>query len=84
MKALEAAGTEQHDARMLATTVADPVAMNRRDLDRRIGAADNHVLSDAVAELTARTEHAASRTDKGIGNAIPCPERMWYRKPAGS
>ena len=53
-----------HDARMLATMVADPGEMSRRDLDRWANATDNYVLSDAVAELAARTEHFDSRADK--------------------
>ena len=57
-----------HDARMLATMVADPTAMSRRDLDSWISAADNYVLSDAVAELTARTAHLDSRADKWIAS----------------
>ena len=57
-----------HDARMLATMVADPQAMSRRDLDRWIAAADNYVLSDAVAELAARTDHLDSRADKWISS----------------
>lgn len=61
-------GDGNHDARMLATMVADPAAMRRRDLDRWVGATDNYVLSDAVAELTARTEHLDSRAEKWIGS----------------
>lgn len=55
-----------HDARMLATMVADPSAMSRRDLDGWVDATDNYVLSDAVAELAARTEHLDSRADKWV------------------
>lgn len=55
-----------HDARMLATMVADPDAMSRRDLDAWVAATDNYVLSDAVAELAARTAHLDSRADKWI------------------
>ena len=57
-----------HDARMLATMVADPAAMSRRDLDTWVNATDNYVLSDAVAELTARTAHLDSRADKWIAS----------------
>lgn len=58
--------SRNHDARMLATMVADPEAMSRRDLDSWISAADNYVLSDAVAELAGRTTHLDSRADKWI------------------
>ena len=57
-----------HDARMLATMVADPAAMSRRDLDSWISAADNYVLSDSVAELAARTTHLDSRANKWIAS----------------
>ena len=57
-----------HDARMLATMVADPAAMSRRDLDTWVNATDNYVLSDAVAELAARTDHLDSRAEKWIGS----------------
>ena len=60
--------TENHDARMLATLVADPAAMTRRDLDRWVNATDNYVLSDAVATLAGSTDHVASRAAKWIGS----------------
>lgn len=58
--------TGNHDARMLATLVADPAEMGRRDLDRWVAATDNYVLSDAVATLAAQTDHVASRADKWV------------------
>ncbi len=58
--------TGNHDARMLATMVADPAAMSKSDLDTWIRAADNYVLSDAVADLAAKTTHRDSRADKWI------------------
>jgi 3-methyladenine DNA glycosylase AlkD len=58
--------TGNHDARMLATMVADPARMGRRELDSWIREVDNYVLADAVSDLTARTEHLTSRADKWI------------------
>lgn len=56
--------TGNHDARMLATMVADPAQLGRRELDAWVRGVDNYPLSDAVADLTARTAHIDSRADK--------------------
>ncbi len=56
--------TGNHDARMLATMVAEPARMGRRELDAWIRPVDNYVLSDAVADLVARTAHVDSRAEK--------------------
>jgi 3-methyladenine DNA glycosylase AlkD len=47
-----------HDARVLATRIADPARATPRELARLLADTDNYVLCDAVAALIARTRHA--------------------------
>jgi len=47
-----------HDARILATLVADPEAMTLEDLEAWHADVTNHVLNDAVSGLAARTTFA--------------------------
>ena len=56
--------TGNHDARMLATMVADPDRLGRRELDAWVRDVDNYVLSDALGGLVGRTTHRDSRADK--------------------
>lgn len=44
-----------HDARVLATRVADPEKLEERDFERWLGDVDNYILDDAVASLAARS-----------------------------
>jgi len=46
--------TANHDARMLATLVANPVYMNAATVDRWARDADNHLLTGAVSEIAAQ------------------------------
>lgn len=62
--------TGNHDARVLATMIVDPKRLTSRELDGWIGAADNHVLNDAVSGVAAKTPHARKKADawrKGKG-----------------
>jgi 3-methyladenine DNA glycosylase AlkD len=59
---LWASGT--HDARILATMIADPAAMTGSELDKWIGDVDNYVLADAVAGLASRTPVARKKMEK--------------------
>jgi 3-methyladenine DNA glycosylase AlkD len=52
-----------HDARVLATKIADADALTVGQLNAWLKAADNHVLSDAVAEITSRSKLAKGRAD---------------------
>lgn len=52
--ALELWKTGNHDARMLATRIADPVQMNAATVDRWAREAGNYVITEAVAEIAAQ------------------------------
>ncbi|MGE0430667.1 MAG: DNA alkylation repair protein [Planctomycetota bacterium] len=51
-----------HDARVLATMVADPAAISAKTLQAWMGETPNRVLADAVARVAADSPHAASYT----------------------
>jgi len=52
-----------HDARILATKIADPARVSSRDLDRWVRDLDNYVISDAFSELAAQTPWARKRME---------------------
>ncbi|MEW6251608.1 MAG: DNA alkylation repair protein [Planctomycetota bacterium] len=56
--AAELWATGNHDARVLATRIADPAALDRRTLEAWAAGLDNYVLTDAFAVLAARTAAA--------------------------
>ena len=58
--------TGNHDARVLATMVADPARIKAGVIDRWVKAVDNALMLDAVAKLVARTSLARKRVDKWI------------------
>jgi len=53
--ALELWASANHDARVLATMIADPERLGARELGRWVKALDNYVLTDAFAKLAARS-----------------------------
>ena len=53
-----------HDARILATMIADPAATTGVELDRWIRDVDNYVLADAFAGLASRTPVARKKMEK--------------------
>jgi 3-methyladenine DNA glycosylase AlkD len=53
-----------HDARILATMIADPAAMTGSELDRWVADVDNYVLADALAGLASRTPVARKKMEK--------------------
>lgn len=55
--------TGNHDARVLATRVADPARLTIRQADAWARDCDNYVLVEAVADLVARSPIARSRAD---------------------
>ncbi|MGH7163143.1 MAG: DNA alkylation repair protein [Planctomycetota bacterium] len=57
-------GSGVHDARILATLVADPQACTAKDLDAWVGAAGYTLLADAVSVLAGKSPHAAKLADK--------------------
>ncbi len=56
--------TANHDARMLATMVADPVALTASELDQWVRQVDNYLLADSFSALVARSPQSASRIDR--------------------
>ena len=56
--------TGNHDARILATMIADPAAMKAATLDEWIKDCDNYVLTDAFARVAGLSPHVKSRADK--------------------
>jgi 3-methyladenine DNA glycosylase AlkD len=61
--ALELWKTENHDARILATMIADP-ALKSGELNRWMSDVENHVVADAVAGVIAHSRHGQSKADK--------------------
>ncbi len=58
--------TGNHDARVLATMIADPSALTKRAMDAWAKSIDNYVLADAFAALVAQSEHARDKADQWI------------------
>jgi 3-methyladenine DNA glycosylase AlkD len=55
-----------HDARVLATMVADPGKLTGRDLDAWVKELDNYVLTDAFSGLAGRSAAARKKLDRWI------------------
>ncbi len=55
--------TGNHDARILATMIADPKTIGRKQLDAWAKVADNYVLSDAIGRLVAKTPAARATAE---------------------
>ncbi len=66
--ALELWATGNHDARILATMIADPEQMKATTLDAWARDLDNYVITDAFAGLASRTPHAERRIEKWAGS----------------
>ncbi len=62
--ALELWDSGNHDARLLATMIADPEAMTAKTLDAWAGDLDCYPIADAFSGLAARTSFAQKRMDK--------------------
>ncbi len=62
--ALELWKTENHDARILATMIADPAALKAGELNRWMKDVEDHVVGDAVGGVIARSRHGKSKADK--------------------
>lgn len=56
-----------HDARVLATMIADPGEMGSRELDAWTRDLDNYVLTDSVSGLAARGPHARRKCEVWCG-----------------
>lgn len=55
-----------HDARILATCVADAEALSSAELDAWVRDLDNYVLTDALAKLAARRKDAVKLAEKHL------------------
>jgi hypothetical protein len=53
-----------HDARVLATMVADPQALGARELDDWSRELDNYVITDAFAGMVSKSTHALTKMEK--------------------
>ncbi|MCO6439286.1 MAG: DNA alkylation repair protein [Phycisphaerae bacterium] len=62
--ALELWATGNHDARILATKIADPDAMKRKELESWAKDLDSYVIVDAFSQLAAASPFARTLSDK--------------------
>ena len=53
--------TDNHDAHMLATMIADPQAMDADTLDKWVKDLDNYIIADSFASLVAKTPFASKK-----------------------
>jgi 3-methyladenine DNA glycosylase AlkD len=60
--------TGNHEARVLATMIAEPAAMTDAKLEEWVGQVDSYPLGDAVAELAAKTSTAVQRMNAWIAS----------------
>jgi 3-methyladenine DNA glycosylase AlkD len=58
-----------HDARVLATLIADPKRMTARELQAWVREVDSHILSDAIARIAGLSPAGAELTEKWIARA---------------
>jgi 3-methyladenine DNA glycosylase AlkD len=64
--ALELWATGNHDARVLATMIADPEAMDAKTLDAWVKTLNDYITTDVFAKLAACTSHARKKADRWI------------------
>lgn len=58
--------TGNHDARVLATLIADPTVMDANTLDAWLRALNDYITTDAFAKLAARTKWARKKADRWV------------------
>lgn len=56
--------TGNHDARVLATMVADPAALTDRQVQAWVKDLDNYVITDSFASLVSQTPHARKKMEQ--------------------
>lgn len=56
--------SRNHDARILATMIADPKAMKERELDLWVSDLDNYVIADAFSCVVAASQHARKKANE--------------------
>lgn len=57
-----------HDARMLATMIADPAAVENRQVEEWAGDLDNYVLTDALSGLVSKSRLARRKMQKWVSS----------------
>jgi 3-methyladenine DNA glycosylase AlkD len=72
-------GSGNHDARVLATMVADPAAATAAEIERWARDLDNYVLTDAFSDFVAKTPHAASLVEKWMSSKDEWVGRAGWR-----
>ena len=66
--ALRLWSTGNHDARVLATMIADPEKMSARDLEAWVKDLDNHIIAGAFSGLASKTTSARKLMEKWTGS----------------
>ena len=80
-EALRATGN--HDARILATLVADPEGTGGLLLDRWVADLDNYIVTDAFGEFAGRTRHAEAKMEEWRDSVGEWSTRAGWRILAG-
>ena len=71
--------TGNHDARVLATKIADPTQMYLEIIHTWAADLDNHVITDAFVSLLAQTPHARSLAETWVDDQDECLGRAgWH------
>jgi 3-methyladenine DNA glycosylase AlkD len=71
--------TGNHDARILATKIADPAQMDLETINTWAADLDNHVITDAFVSLLAQTSYARSLAEAWVDNPDECLGRAgWH------
>jgi len=81
--ALELWASGIHDARVLATLVADPAQITRSQMERWVRDADNWGLTDALAFLFARTPFAENKAHAWSARRAEFVKRTGFAMMAG-
>jgi 3-methyladenine DNA glycosylase AlkD len=66
--ALELWKTRNHDARILATRIADPRRMKERELETWVKDLDNYVIADAFSGVVSASPHARMKANAWIAS----------------
>ena len=64
--ALELWATGNHDARILATMIADPAALDGKTIDAWLKDLSDQATTDAFAKLVAQTKHARKKAERWV------------------
>lgn len=76
--ALELWNTGNHDARVLATLIADPAATDAHTLDEWVQILNDYITTDAFAKLAVRTRWARKKADRWVKLKAEYPSRAGW------